>query len=75
MYIPQGPIFTVGTTGRRKTVLEAGPYPRIYPPSEGVSCSLMLRVGDSDPFFTIERADEPDKPDEVADLIAAIKRP
>jgi hypothetical protein len=52
-------------------VLDGGPYPRIYPPSEGISCALTLRVGDAEPFFTVERA-EPGKPDEVTALIAAI---
>jgi hypothetical protein len=36
-------------------VLKGGPYRAEYPPSEGVSCELSLKIGDAPPFFTIEK--------------------
>lgn len=38
-------------------MLAGGPYRAVYPVSEGLSCSLMLRTGADAPFLTIERAE------------------
>jgi hypothetical protein len=52
-------------------VLAGGPYAPVYALSEGIVCTLSLRVGESPPFFRIDKS-RAEREDSVTQLIAEL---
>ena len=52
-------------------VLAGGPYAPVYALSEGIVCTLALRVGEAPPFFRIDKS-RAEREDSVTRLIAEL---
>jgi hypothetical protein len=52
-------------------VLAGGPYAPVYALSEGIVCTVSLRVGDAAPFFQIDKS-RPEREDAVTRLVASL---
>jgi hypothetical protein len=58
--------------GALDEVLAGGPYAPVYAVSEGIVCTLELRVGSDPPFFRIDKSRGGEGEDAVTRLIASL---